>query len=100
MLYKKKINLFNNYMNIYMYKYKCPRWYGIESGLRNVYLDETLNEGDIQQTAEKDANNYTGSKTCSISLLQQFHMTIKPIKNYAALTSIPVSVFKNASISE
>ena len=82
-------------MDIYMYKYACPRWWGTAKGLRNMNADPDLNEKDVLKVATHDANKFTGSKTCDVSLLQKFHVNITPIKNYAALASIPFSVPKN-----
>ena len=87
-------------MDIYMYKYACPRWWGTITGLRNMNTDSGLDEKEVINIAKSDANKYTGSQSCDISLLQKFHVSITPIKNYAALTSIPFSVPKNNIIDE
>ena len=83
-----------------MYKYSCPRWWGTLQGLRNMNADNGLDDKAVIEIAHADANKYTGSKNCDISLLQKFHVSITPIKNYAALTSIPFSVPKNNIIGE
>ena len=83
-----------------MYKYACPRWWGTMEGLRNMNAESGLDEKEVIKIAGLDANKYTGSKSCDISLLQKFHVSITPIKNYAALTSIPFSVPKNNIIDE
>ena len=87
-------------MDIYMYKYACPRWWGVSRGLRNMNADSELDEKEVIKIAHEDANRYTGSKTCDVSLLQKFHVSITPIKNYAALASIPFSVPKNNTIND
>ena len=36
-------------MNFYMYRYRCPRWYGTIEGFRNLYVegnDKKDNEND------------------------------------------------------
>ena len=87
-------------MDIYMYKYACPRWWGTITGLRNMNAEYGLDEKEVIKIAKLDANKYTGSQSCDILLLQKFHVNITPIKNYAALTSIPFSVPKNNIIDE
>ena len=87
-------------MDIYMYKYACPRWWGTITGLRNMNAESGLDEKEVIKIAKSDANKHTGSYSCDISLLQKFQVSITPIKNYAALTSIPFSVPKNNIIDE
>ena len=87
-------------MDIYMYKYSCPRWWGLSQGLRNMNPGNVTSEDKITEMAKNDANNYTGSKTCDISLLQKFHITMQSVKNYAAITSIPFSTPTNTTVEE
>ena len=85
-------------MDVYMYKYNCPRWWGYSQGLRNMNTGNITSEDEVVELAKQDANNYTGSKSCNISLLQKFHVTMKSVKNYAALTGIPFSTPTNNSL--
>ena len=88
-------------MDMYMYTYNCKRWYGNVNGFKNLHVNTNIeDEKDVIKLAKKDANKFTGSKTCDVSLLQKFHVNIKPIKNYAALTSIPVSIQSNDIIDD
>ena len=87
-------------MDVYMYKYACPRWWGTVQGLRNINTGSKLNDEEVIKIAKNDANKYTGSKTCDVFLLQKFNVDITPIKNYAALTSIPFSISKNNIIEK
>ena len=79
-------------MNINMYKYECPRWYGMVTGVSNVYSPENVSDEKIAEKATENANKLSGSKSCKVHLLQQFELEIKSIKNHAALASIPLFV--------
>ena len=85
-------------MDIYMYKYICPRWYGNVTGIRNIYDDSAKNESDIIRLAKKEANEIYGSKSCNISLLQKFNVVITSKKNYAGMAGIPLSIPKEGTI--
>ena len=78
-----------------MYKYKCPRWWGNAIGVGNIYSPDGSSEKEVIKTATENSNQYTGSQTCDIYLLQQFELNIKLVKNYAGLTSIPTYVHKD-----
>ena len=82
-------------MDIYMYQYKCPRWYRTITGFRNLYVEEKKNETEVIDIAKQESNKLSGSKSCSVNLLQKFNVLIKPIKNYPALVSIPLTLSKN-----
>ena len=79
-------------MNIYMYKYECPRWYGNVTGVSNIYSPSLKPFDKIAEIATKNANKSSGSKSCKVHLLQQFELIIKSVKNHAALASIPIFV--------
>ena len=71
-----------------MYKASCPRWYGIENDIRHIVVPENTTEHHVKQQAKKMSNGITGSKTCSVQLIQKYHMIIEPKKSYAALTHL------------
>ena len=73
--------------DLYSYKYSCPRWYGTLEGVNNLYIKKN-NEKDVNKIATKEANRLSGSKTCSISLLNKFEVSIKSIETYPSLTGI------------
>ena len=87
-------------MNVHMYKYECPRWYGMITGVSNVYSPENTTNESIAELATKNANKISGSKTCKVHLLQQFELEIKSIKNHAALASIPLFVETDTKIEK
>ncbi len=37
-------------MDVFLYSYKCKRWYGNVEGLRNLYVDREISE---QETIDK-----------------------------------------------
>ena len=45
-----------------MYKYECPRWYGMITGVSNVYSPENTTNENIAELATKNANKISGSK--------------------------------------
>ena len=34
-------------MDVYLYSYNCPRWYGTVSGLRNFTTDENTSKEEV-----------------------------------------------------
>lgn len=82
-------------LDVYLYKYNCPRWYGIVSGLKNIVVDNEVTEDKILEIAKQNSNQYTGSKTCDVYLLQKFNTCIKPIKSYSSLSTIPFTLSSN-----
>lgn len=75
-------------MDFYMYKSSCPRWYGIENDIRHIVVSKDTKEEKVKEQAKQTANTLTGSKTCSVQLIQKYHMIIQPKKSYAALTHL------------
>jgi len=75
-------------MDFYMYKAKCPRWYGNHDDIRHVVVDKNTSEETVVKVAQKISNAITGSKTCNIQLLQKYHMVINAEKSYPALTGL------------
>ena len=88
------------YMNTYLYKYRCPRWWGYVSGLRNLNSDDFESEEKVVKRATNYENQISGSKSCSIALLQQYKVSIENIKNYSALTSIPMNISVNGTVDK
>ena len=86
-------------MNIYMFKYDCPTWYGYfrSSGISQIQVNEDLSEEKIINIAKRNANNRTGSSNCNIQLLQQFELSIKSVKNFSGLATIPISIETKSS---
>ena len=75
--------------DIYLYKYICPRWYGNNTGLKNMIVSNKMCEKKVIELVQKKANLDSGSKTCDIFLLQKFNAIIKPSQSYSDLASIP-----------
>ena len=73
--------------NLYSFKYSCPRWYGYEKGVHNIYIKDDLDE-DVEKLAIKEANYISGSKSCNIQLLNKFRISINSIETYPSLTGI------------
>ena len=73
--------------DLYSYKYTCPRWYGYEKGVKNIYIKKD-SDVNIKKLLFLEANKITGSKSCDISLLNKFEVSIKSVKTYPALTGI------------
>ena len=76
-------------MDVHLYKYNCSRWYGIESGLRNIYTQNNVEEEEIIKNAELEAQKISGSKTCNISLILKYKLTIDSTETYSNITKIP-----------
>jgi len=84
-------------LNLYSYKYTCPRWYGDVEGVATLYVEKNntnndsntkINKHDIEKIATKDANKLSGSTNCHISLLNKFDVSIKSVSTYPSLTGI------------
>lgn len=84
-------------MDFVLYKYSCPRWYGLHSGIKNIAISKTK-DSDLIKNLESIENIASGSGACKIDLLQKYELTIKNVKNYAGITTIPVSVINNPII--
>jgi len=76
--------------DLYSYKFSCPRWYGDVEGVNNIYVKKDTKK-DIKKIAIKESNQLSGSKTCSISLLNKFEVSIKSIETYPSLTGIDLT---------
>ena len=76
-------------MNVYLYKYNCKRWYGNESGLRNMYTESEMAIQDVTLNATKEAKLISGSNTCDISLILKYKLSIESTETYSNITKIP-----------
>ena len=76
-------------MNIFMYKYTCPRWYGYHSGVENLVVSENISDEKAHMLALNNVSNKSGSDSCKVYLLQQFQYSIKSVQNYPGMASIP-----------
>lgn len=84
-------------MDFILYKYSCPRWYTTYSGVKNIKLQAT-NEKELVEKLTSIENSYYGSQSCKIDLLQKYELSIRNVKNYAGITTIPVNVVNNPII--
>ena len=82
-----------------MFKYDCPTMYGYyrQTGISQIQVDQELSEEKIINIAKKSSNNKTGSSNCNIQLLQQFELSIKSIKNFSGLATIPITIETNSN---
>tara|TARA_X000001036_G_C19932109_1_gene502201 strand:- start:82 stop:357 length:276 start_codon:yes stop_codon:yes gene_type:complete len=79
-------------MEAYMYKYNCPgSWWGSYQGLRNVYTESELIDGEAHNLAKQDIRKSTGFKNCSVTLLVKYKLSIESVKAYPDITKIPFS---------
>ena len=83
-------------MDTYLYKYVCPRWWGNITGLGNINSNAADKDTEVIEKATKYENWTNGSKGCNIALLQKYKVSITNIKNYSALTSIPMNISVNS----
>ena len=78
-------------MNVILYKYSCPRWYGTLTGLKNISTDKDLDDYKLTNDITKIENINTGSKTCKIDLIQKYELIINNVHNYQGISTIPVN---------
>ena len=79
----------NTEMTTYTYLYDCSRWWARVSGVRNITHEGSTIE--VTDAAIKEAMRVSGSKTCSVSLLQKFKITLTLAEPYTALVQFPLS---------
>lgn len=84
-------------LNIYTYMYRCPCWYGTQTGVRNISVPNHMSP---QEQATLDAEAVTGSQSCSVSLLQKFKMALRSVEPLPALAQFPLSVSKRKGNAE
>lgn len=82
-----------------MFKYDCPIWYGYirSSGISQIQVNEDLPEEKIINIAKRSSNSKIGSSNCNIQLLQQFELSIKSVKNFSGLATIPITIETKSS---
>ena len=87
-------------MEVYLYNYSCPRWYGNLSGLKNISIDKELNDETLTDSLTKIENINTGSKTCKIDLIQKYELIINNVLNYQGINTIPVNNIKDFNLDK
>lgn len=87
-------------MNVILYKYSCPRWYGNLSGLKNISIDKELSDDTLTSNLTKIENINTGSKTCKIDLIQKYELIINNVHNYQGISTIPVHNIKDFNLDK
>jgi len=60
----------------------------MENAIRHIVVTKDTSEDDVKEQAKQMSGAVTGSKTCSVQLIQKYHMIIQPKKSYAALTHL------------
>tara|TARA_Y100000389_G_C17391934_1_gene480358 strand:+ start:293 stop:577 length:285 start_codon:yes stop_codon:yes gene_type:complete len=87
-------------MDTYLYKYNCKgKIWGHHEGLRNFNVDSSMNENNVIELA-KEFESSVFKTECSITLLQKYRVSIENMKNYSAITSIPLNISVNDSVNE
>lgn len=81
--------------NIFMYKYSCSRWYGYQTGLKNIIVDDNLSDEQVINLAKLKAEYDSSSKTCDIYLLQKFNAVFTPCQSYNDIVGIPFDTSNN-----
>jgi len=86
MLNKKKVQY--TYMDYYMYKYVCKKWYGQVKDVRHLAVKDQTPINQVKQNMIENSKKLSGSGTCNVFLLQKFHLEVKPLESYPSFTSI------------
>jgi hypothetical protein len=87
-------------MDVILYRYSCPRWYGTVKGIRNISIENKEDSQELINNLENLENTYSGSKTCKIDLLQKYRLSITNVENYSGITTIPVKIKTNSIICD
>ena len=87
-------------MDTYLYKYRCPKWWGHTTGLRNINSEQDETEEKVIEKAKEYENWANSSKNCNIALLQKYRISIENLKNYSALTNIPMNIAVNMEVDK
>ena len=87
-------------MDTYLYKYRCPKWWGHTSGLRNINSEANETEEKVIEKAKEYENWANSSQSCHIALLQKYRISIENLKNYSALTNIPMNIAVNREVDK
>ena len=74
-------------MNVFVYHYKCPRWYGWQTGTRHLYVEGTAHP---EEAVMADARAMSGSDNCDIQLIQKYTMVVQDVETYPAMACIPL----------
>ncbi len=81
-------------MDIYVYHYNCPHWYGWQSGTRRLYVEGTSHP---EQAVRADARALSGSDECNIHLIQRYKMIVEDVETYPAMACLPLHKWKSSS---
>jgi hypothetical protein len=73
---------------LYLYRYICRRWWGPTSDLQLAHL---AGGGDPLAVLTKHAETVSGSKTCSVELLQKFQLSMKVVETYGSMATLPIA---------
>ena len=87
-------------MDTYLYKYSCSKWWGHSTGLRNINSEQDETEEKVIEKAKEYENWANSSKNCNIALLQKYRISIENLKNYSALTNIPMNIAVNMEVDK
>ena len=87
-------------MDVVLYRYSCPRWYSIISGVKNISIENNTDPDELIKTLETLENKNSGSKSCKIDLLQKYKLTITNVENYSGITTIPVKTCVSSIIKD
>jgi hypothetical protein len=81
-------------MNTYLFKYSCPRWYGVLEGVQNLYSEkEGITDDIINQEMLKSASKISGSQSCKVELLLKYKISIESTQPCKGITEIPFNKF-------
>ena len=87
-------------MNTYLYKYKCSKWWGYSTDIRSINSENKETEEEVIKKAQEYENWANSSKNCHIALLQKYKISIENLKNYSALTNIPMNIAVNMDVDK
>ena len=84
-------------MDVYLYSYNCPRWYGSVTGLRNLTTKENTSKDEAIKKMINTSNSLSGSQSCSVSLLLKYKLAISSVETYPNVIQLPTSLEKEIS---
>lgn len=77
---------------LYLYRYICQRWWGPVS---DIQLAQVPDSPEPLRILLRHAEAITGSKTCSIDLLQKFQLSMSVSETYGAMATLPVTAVED-----
>ena len=78
-------------MDVYLYSYNCPRWYGSHTGLRNLTTNEDTPKEEALKEMVNTSNALSGSQSCSVSLILKYKLAISSVQAYSNVIQLPHS---------